>query len=90
MIFKYWNILKDTRKRVLVGLRCSGAPFRRNPNLDRKLSNFTVHPLDRHRKRVDMWTFLLGYVRVGHRKMGDQKASPCGHKNSQGFARKGE
>ena len=27
-----------------------------------------------------MWTFLHGYVTVGHRKMGDQKASPCGHK----------
>ena len=25
-----------------------------------------------------MWTFLLGYVRVGHRKMGDQKASRKG------------
>ena len=29
-------------------------------------------------------TFLLDYVRVGHRKMGDQMDSLCGHKIPMG------
>ena len=35
------------------------------------------------------WTFLRGYVRVGHRKMGDKKASPCGHKILTGSPERG-
>ena len=50
-----------------------------------KKSNFTVYPFERRRKRVDVWTFLLDYVRVGHRKLGDQKVSPSGHKIPTGL-----
>ena len=32
-----------------------------------------------------LWTVLLDYVRVGHRKMGDQKSIPFGHKIPSGL-----
>ena len=56
------------------------SPFSPKPSPRWKKANFTVYPFDRRRKRVDLWNFLFDYVRVGHRKMADQKASPCGQK----------
>ena len=50
---------------------------------------FTVYPFDRSRKRVDLWNFFLGYVRVGHRKIGDQKDIPFGHKIPTGSPERG-
>ena len=57
---------------VLVGFRRSGAPLRRNPTPAGKKSNLSVYPFDRRREGVDTWTFLLGCVRLGHRKTQNQ------------------
>ena len=62
------------------GIPTLRSPVSPKPSPRRKKANFTVYPFDLHRKRVDLWNLLFDYVRVGHRKMGDQKSSPCGHK----------
>ena len=52
----------------MAGFRCSGSPLRRNHDPAGKKSKLLVYPFDRSRKGVGQWTFLLGCVRLGHRK----------------------
>ena len=47
-------------------------PLRRNPEAAGKTLTFSSTPIDVRRKGVGQWTFLLGCVRLGHRKVRNQ------------------
>ena len=40
-----------------------------------KIVKLPVYAFDRHQKRVNQWTNFLGYVRIGHRNMENEKSS---------------
>ena len=40
-----------------------------------KIVKLPVYPFDRSRKGVNQWTIFLGYVRIGHRNMENEKSS---------------
>ena len=47
-------------------------PLRRNPESAGKTLTFSSTPIDVRLKGVGQWTFLLGCVRLGHRKTQNQ------------------
>ena len=56
----------------LGGVPTLRAPLRRNPESAGKTLTFSSTPIDVHRKGVGQWTFLLGCVRLVHRKVRNQ------------------